>query len=87
MVIDYRRVNSQTRKDAYPVPLIEDCLNACKDADWMSLIDIKDAYHHIEMALESRGITAFVTAMVFSNGLECLSDWLPPRPPFSAMSI
>jgi transposase InsO family protein len=62
MVIDYRRVNSQTRKDAYPVPLIEDCLNACKDADWMSLIDIKDAYHHIEMALESRGITAFVTA-------------------------
>ena len=62
MVIDYRRVNAKTRKDAYPVPLIEDCLNACKDADWMSIIDIKDAYHHIEMALESRGITAFVTA-------------------------
>ena len=62
MVIDYRRVNSQTRKDAYPVPLIEDCLVACKNADWMSIIDIKDAYHHIEVALESRGITAFVTS-------------------------
>jgi len=61
MVIDYRRVNARTRKDAYPVPLIEACLNACKDADWMSIIDVKDAYHHIEMALESRGITAFVT--------------------------
>jgi len=62
MVIDYRRVNAQTRKDAYPVPLIEDCLNACKDAKWVSIIDIKDAYHHIPMALESRGVTAFVTA-------------------------
>ncbi len=35
MVIDYRRVNARTRKDAYPVPLIEECLNVCKDADWM----------------------------------------------------
>ena len=61
MVIDYRRVNAKTRKDAYPVPLIEDCLRACKDADWMSIIDIKDAYHHILVALASRGITAFVT--------------------------
>ena len=61
MVIDYRRVNAKTRKDAYPVPLIEECLAACKNADWMSIIDIKDAYHHILMALESRGITAFVT--------------------------
>lgn len=61
MVIDYRRVNAKTRKDAYPVPLIEDCLAACKNADWLSIIDIKDAYHHILMALESRGITAFVT--------------------------
>ena len=33
MVIDYRRVNAKTRKDAYPVPLIDECLNACKDAD------------------------------------------------------
>ena len=62
MVIDYRRVNAKTRKDAYPVPLIEECLNACREADWISVIDIKDAYHHILMALESRGITAFVTA-------------------------
>jgi transposase InsO family protein len=62
MVIDYRRVNAQTRKDAYPVPLIEECLMACKEAKYMSMIDIKDAYHHIEMALESRGVTAFVTA-------------------------
>ena len=61
MVIDYRRVNAQTIKDAYPIPLIEDCLNVCQNADFLSLIDIKDAYHHIEVALQARGITAFVT--------------------------
>jgi len=61
MCIDYRRVNARTRKDAYPIPLIEDCLNMCKDAKWLTLIDIKDAYHHIKMAPASRPITAFVT--------------------------
>jgi transposase InsO family protein len=61
MCIDYRRVNARTRKDAYPIPLIEDCLNMCKNAKWLTLIDIKDAYHHILMAPGSRQITAFVT--------------------------
>lgn len=61
MVIDYRKVNAQTRKDAYPVPLIESCLQACKDANFLTLLDIKDAYHHIAVALESRKITAFIT--------------------------
>jgi transposase InsO family protein len=73
MVIDYRKVNAKTRKDAYPIPLIEDCLTACKNADWLTLIDIKDAYHHVQVALESRGITAFVTP-------DGLFEWL--RMPF-----
>ena len=73
MCIDYRKVNSRTRKDAYPIPLIEDCLNMCKDAKWLSLIDIKDAYHHVPMAASSRAATAFVTP-------EGLFEWL--RMPF-----
>lgn len=61
LVIDYRRVNAQTIKDAYPMPHIETLLYQCRTADWLTLLDIKDAYHHIEMALASRGITAIVT--------------------------
>ena len=60
MCIDYRRVNARTRKDAYPIPLIEDCLNMCRGARWLTLIDIKDAYHHIRMDPASGAITAFV---------------------------
>lgn len=59
--IDYRRLNARTRKDAYPVPIIEDLLGACKDADWMSTVDIKDAFYHIVVATASRALTAFVT--------------------------
>ncbi len=61
MCIDYRKLNAQTIKDAYPIPIIEDCLQACKEADFFSLIDIKDAYHHIAMDKESMHYTAFVT--------------------------
>lgn len=61
MCIDYRKVNSRTRKDAYPIPLIDECLAMCKGARWLSVIDIKDAYHHVEMEPSSVPITAFVT--------------------------
>ena len=73
MCIDYRKLNARTRKDAYPIPLIEDCLNMCKDADYLTLIDIKDAYHHVEMDPASRPLTAFVTP-------DGLFEWL--RMPF-----
>ena len=73
MCIDYRKLNARTRKDAYPIPLIEDCLNMCKDADFLTLIDIKDAYHHVEMDPASRPLTAFVTP-------DGLYEWL--RMPF-----
>lgn len=73
MCIDYRKVNAKTRKDAYPIPLIEDCLNMCKDAKWLTLIDVKDAYHHISMSPQSQAVTAFVTP-------DGLFEWL--RMPF-----
>lgn len=61
LVIDYRRLNAVTRKDAYPIPRIDQCLEMCRDADWMSVVDVKDAYHHIKMAKESQKYTAFLT--------------------------
>ena len=61
MCIDYRRLNSTTRKDAYPLPRIEDCLDLLRTADWMTIIDLRDAYHHIPMDPDSESKTAFVT--------------------------
>ena len=62
MCIDYRKVNKRTQLDAYPIPLIDDCLQMCRGAKWITTIDIKDAYHHIPMAEDSRQYTAFATS-------------------------
>ena len=69
MCIDYRKVNAQTIKDAYPMPIIEDCLEMCKDAKWMSTMDIQEAYYQIQMESKSVPITAFVAADGFYEWL------------------
>ncbi len=61
MVIDYRKLNSKTKKDAYPIPRIDECLALCRNAKWITTIDVKDAYHHIPMEESSKQFTAFLT--------------------------
>ena len=61
MCVDYRRLNSKVIKDGYPLPRIEDCLNTLKDAQYLSIIDLKDAFHHIPLDELSKPLSAFVT--------------------------
>ena len=42
--VDYRRVNSLTRKDAHPLPRIDDTLDALTGAKWFSTIDLASGY-------------------------------------------
>ncbi len=39
--IDYRRLNELTQKDAYPLPLIQSCLDAMGKAKWFSTVDLR----------------------------------------------
>lgn len=43
LCIDYRKLNDLTRKDSYPVPNIEDSLNALAGAKWFSTLDLASA--------------------------------------------
>lgn len=61
MCVDYRQVNSRVVKDGYPLPRIEDCLHALRDSPFLSIIDLKDAFHHIPLHPDARPISAFVT--------------------------
>ena len=61
MCIDYRKLNANTRKDAYPLPRIDDCLQTLKNAVYMTVLDLQDAYHHIGMQPGQEAKTAFVT--------------------------
>ncbi|CAH2108922.1 unnamed protein product [Euphydryas editha] len=59
--VDYRKLNSVTRTDKYPLPLIDDLLASIKPNCVMSTIDLKSGYWHVEVAPEDRHKTAFTS--------------------------
>ena len=61
LCIDYRRINSITYKDSYPLPLIDNCLTALSGASWFSTLDLRSGYYNIPIAEEDRDKSAFVT--------------------------
>ena len=59
--IDYRRLNSVTRKDVYPLPRIDDILDTLGGMKFFSSLDLASGYWQIGMDSESRAKSAFVT--------------------------
>ena len=59
--VDYRRVNSLTTKDAYPIPRTQDCLDAMSGSIIFSTLDMTSGYHQIPIKQEDIPKTAFVT--------------------------
>ncbi|GBG59330.1 hypothetical protein CBR_g32342 [Chara braunii] len=58
--IDYRKLNEITIKDVYPLPRIDDLLDAIGCAKYFSKFDIRHGFHHILVKDEDRSKTAFV---------------------------
>ena len=59
--VDYRKVNSVTRKDAYPLPRIDDTLNTLAGSSWFTTLDLLSGYWQLEVAENDREKTAFST--------------------------
>jgi hypothetical protein len=59
--IDYRKLNDLTRKDQYPLPLIEETLARLGKARIFTKLDIRQAFHRIRIDLESKELTTFRT--------------------------
>ena len=59
--VDYRKLNAVTKKDAFPLPRIQDCLDSIDGANLFSTLDITSAYNQIPVRKEDIPKTAFVT--------------------------
>ena len=59
--VDYRRLNSLTVKDAYPLPRIDDSLRLLGNQQWFSTMDLVSGYWKVAMSPEAKRKAAFVT--------------------------
>lgn len=58
-VVDFRKLNSVTKRDAYPLPFVAAILDKLKDAKYLSSLDLKSAYWQVPLSEKSKELTAF----------------------------
>ena len=59
--VDYRKLNTVTKRDVYPLPRIDDCLNAIGGNKYFSTFDLAAGYWQILMNKEDKEKTAFIS--------------------------
>lgn len=59
--VDYRKLNAITKKDRYPLPLIDETLARVTKAKIFTKIDIRQAFHKIRMNPDHETLTTFRT--------------------------
>jgi RNase H-like domain found in reverse transcriptase/Reverse transcriptase (RNA-dependent DNA polymerase) len=60
-IFDYRRINTYTIKDVYPLPRIDYLFDQLHGTSLMTKFDVRDGYYNIQIKPESRWIAAFKT--------------------------
>jgi hypothetical protein len=63
--VDYRELNRVTKTDSYPLPRIDDTLDALNGAEWFCTSDLTSGYWQVAMSEQDIEKTAFCTR----NGL------------------
>ena len=61
MCVDYRRLNAQSRTDAYPMPRVDDLIDRLGDAAYISTLDLSRGYWQVPVTKDARPKTAFIT--------------------------
>ncbi len=60
--VDYRRLNSITTKDVYPLPRIDDALSRLEGLRYFSILNMQTVYWQVQVDEQDRAMTAFITA-------------------------
>ena len=65
--VDYRALNSVTKRDLYPLPRCNDILESLSGAQWFSHLDLLRGYWKIDEAEQDQEKTAFATPNGLNN--------------------
>lgn len=58
---DYRKVNSLTKPDSFPLPRLEDCVDRVGSARYVTKLDLLKGYWQVPLTPRASEISAFVT--------------------------
>jgi hypothetical protein len=58
---DYKPLNLQTRRDSFPMPLVEYVISQIGKSAWFTTLDLQSGFWQIRMAPKDMGTTALVT--------------------------
>jgi hypothetical protein len=61
ITLDYRHLNNITYRDSYPLPNVQDCLDAFKGSSYFAILDLRSSFYQVPLAEEDRDKTAFIT--------------------------
>ncbi|MCG7877685.1 MAG: RNase H-like domain-containing protein [Candidatus Thiodiazotropha endolucinida] len=61
--VDYRVLNGLTVKDAYPIPRVDECLDALSGCKWYSSMDLNSGFWQVGLHPEDRQKSAFATSL------------------------
>ncbi|KAL1273136.1 hypothetical protein QQF64_028998 [Cirrhinus molitorella] len=65
LCVDYRKLNTQTIRDAYALPNLEESFSALAGSQWFSVMDLKSGFYQVEMEEQDKPKTAFSCPLGF----------------------
>lgn len=61
LCIDFRCINKIKLKDNFSLPIIEDLIDRLRDNNYFTILDLKSAFHHVNIDRDSIKYTSFIT--------------------------
>ena len=61
MCTDYRKVNSMTKTDSFPIPRIDDCIDKVENSKYVTKFDQLKGFWQVPLNDKAKEVSAFAT--------------------------